>query len=84
MKKEYSILITNYRTMRAREKKGTLGELINYFSYTLQTGQSYEYEKGNKKINTNPKSIKSLVNNLNNAVTNAAANGCPSEYFEIV
>ncbi len=55
---------------------GTLEELINgTFGYTLDCGVSYQYEKGNKKINRNPKTIKSLISNLNNAVNNSAANG---------
>ena len=40
-------------------------------------------EKGNRKINTNPKTAKSLVTNLNNAVNNSAANGCASEWFSL-
>lgn len=55
----------------------TLDNLIDYHRYTLETGKSYEHEKGNKKIK-NPndiKSIKSLITNLNNAVNNSAANG---------
>ena len=66
--------------------EGTLEELIQYYKYTLETGQSYEHEKGNKKINTNPKNIESLVKNLYNASNNAAANGysgCFYEYEEI-
>lgn len=54
---------------------GTLEELIKMFSYTLECGQSWEREKGNKKINCQPKSIKSLISNLNNAVNNSASNG---------
>ena len=57
------------------EHTGTLPELIECFRYTLETGESYQHEKGNKKINTLPKGIKSLVTNLNNATNNAAANG---------
>lgn len=54
---------------------GTLDELIQDFEYTLEVGQSWEHEKGNKKINRKPKGIKSLVTNLYNAKNNAAANG---------
>lgn len=38
---------------------GTLEELINYFGYTLEIGNSW-----NKKINRTPKTIKSFVTNL--------------------
>lgn len=61
--------------------EGTLEELINNFSYTLETGHSYQHEKGNKKINKNPRTIADLVKNLNNAVNNAAANGYSGTSF---
>lgn len=64
---------------------GTLEYLINnVFGYTLEVGASYAHEKGNKKINRNPKTGTSLVTNLNNAVSNSAANGCASKYYELV
>ena len=43
---------------------GTLEELIKTFSYTLEKGASWQHEKGNKKINRNPKNIKSLISNI--------------------
>jgi len=61
----------------------TLPELLEYFSYTLEVGQSWEHEKGNKKINMNPKGVKSLVNNLNKAKENAASNGSPDTYYYV-
>ena len=75
--------ITSERNGRERSKSGTLAELIEYYSYTLETGKSYEHERGNRKINLNPKSIVSLVQNLNNAKSNAAANGQSNERFYI-
>jgi len=78
--KTYMIIKTNRRTDSETVFTGSLKELIPMFSYTLETGVSYQHEKSNKKINTQPKTIKSLVNNLNNAVNNAAANGY-SNYF---
>ena len=55
---------------------GTIEELVNgVFGYTLDCGRSYQHEKGNSKINTNPKSAASLITNLNKAVNNSAANG---------
>ncbi len=54
---------------------GTLEELIKYFSYVLEVGQSWEHEKGNKKINRSPKSIGSLITNIYNAKNNAASDG---------
>lgn len=64
---------------------GTLEHLIsNVFGYTLECGASYQHEKGNKKINRSPKNIKSLINNLNNATNNSAANGYSGvSYIEV-
>lgn len=42
--------------------EGTLEELINIFSYTLEIGNSW-----NKKINREPKTIKSFIKNLQNS-----------------
>ena len=67
-----------------KEIEGTLKYLINqYFKYTLEVGVSWQYEKGNKKVNCNPKSIKALITSLNNAVNNAAANGYAGKYYTI-
>lgn len=82
MAKVYTIIVKSNR----RDDKhvtDTLENLISYFGYTLEVGQSWQYEKGNKKINRNPKTIKSLVTNLNNAKTNAAANGDPATWYEL-
>lgn len=84
--KEYTIIMTRYRWdggSRERRVTGTLEYLKQYFSYTLECGRSWERERGNKKINTDPKTARSLVTNLNNAVTNSAANGCPSEWYSL-
>ena len=53
----------------------TIDEAIEYYAYTLETGACYQFEKGNKKINRKPKTIISLISNLNNAVNNAARDG---------
>lgn len=63
------------RNGKERSTSGTIEELIEYFEYTLETGQSYEHEKGNKKINLKPKTIGDLIKNLNNAINNSANNG---------
>jgi len=82
MSKEITIIKT--RNGKDSEIVGTVDYLVNnYFGYTLEVGQSWEHEKGNKKINRNPKSGKSLVTNLNKAVTNSAANGYSSTYFRL-
>jgi hypothetical protein len=71
------------RKGRTRSQTGTLAELIEYYRYTLETGKSYERERGNSKINLNPKTIDQLVKNLNNAKSNSAANGYSSEYYSV-
>lgn len=82
MVKEITIIKT--RNGNDSEIVGTVEYLVNnYFGYTLEVGQSWEHEKGNRKINRNPKSGKSLVDNLNKAVTNSAANGYSSTYFRL-
>ena len=62
---------------------GTIDELNKHFKYTLEKGASWEHEKGNKKINLNPRSGKVLVKNLNNAENNAAANGYSQISFRL-
>ena len=75
--------IIKHRNNRETPVTGTLTELIEYFKYTLETGKSYEHEKGNKKINMAPKSISALVDNLNKAQNNAAANGYNNTYYSM-
>ena len=74
-------------TFTTREYKSpamTLEEAIKYYGYTLATGKSYEHEKGNKKINCNPKTIKGLMTALINADNNAAANGYAGTWYDYV
>lgn len=75
MSKVYKITCTKDRTGQESVQTGTLASLIDSYSYTLECGAGYSHEKGNTKINLNPKSIITLVNNLNAAVNNSAANG---------
>ena len=70
--------------VRTYTQEGTLEELIKAYSYTLECGRDYQHEKGNKKINTQPKNIKSLVTNLYNASNNRAADGYSGETFSYV
>ena len=79
MKKNYTIVIN--RNGKERETSGTIEELLNYFSYILEVGKSWEREKGNQKINLNPKNGKALVDNLNKAKSNAASNGDSNTYY---
>lgn len=83
--KVYTVVANRYRGDEriSHEYKGTLEQLIDKFSYTLEVGKSWENERGNKKINRQPKTARSLVDNLNKAVSNSAANGCASTYYEL-
>ena len=79
--KQYTII--QNRRNRQTEFTGTIEELTQRFSYTLLKGHSWENERGNKKINMHPNTIRSLVTNLNNAESNAAANGDSCVYYTI-
>lgn len=57
MTKTYTVVVT--RKGRDREVAGTVEELKNYFSYTLEVGNSME-----RKINRNPTTIRSLLLNV--------------------
>lgn len=84
--KIFTVVTRRYRRVGAdsiTEYTDTLENLIQTFKYSLETGESYQHEKGNKKINTNPKSIKSLITNLNNAIDNAAMNGCGNTSYSL-
>lgn len=63
--------------------EGTLEELIGVFSYTLDCGASWSHEKGNSQINRSPKTIKSLVSNLNKASKNSSRS-YQSNYYDLV
>ena len=87
MAKQITILQTRRnhgRPNSTNEYNGTIPDLVSEFRYTLECGESWQHEKGNAKINTNPKSGKTLVSNLNKAVRNSAANGDPREHYELV
>ena len=85
--KTYVVNITRRRSFGGEEKtrttSGTISELLDYFGYTLEVGKAYEHERGRYKINMQPKNIKSLVDNLNKAASNGAANGAASTYYTV-
>lgn len=64
--------------------EGTLSELIKIYEYTLEVGESWEYVKGNKKIDCQPKTIASLVKNINNAENNACQDGYSGKTYKVV
>jgi hypothetical protein len=83
MKKEKLYIITSTRSMSGRSSSSrplSVADAVEYFGYTLECGASWQHERGNKKINRNPKTIKSLITNLNNAANNTARNGCGDYY----
>lgn len=57
----------------------TLSDLIDYFGYTLQVGWSWD-----RKINKQPKTIKSFINNLNKAYAIKYGNCYNMPYVELV
>lgn len=81
--KTYKIKEINWNRNREHHYEGTLEKLIEIYSYTLICGKSWERERGNKKINLHPTTIKSLIRNLENAVNNSAANGYAGISFEL-
>jgi len=80
--KTFTIEKTKYGMSGTRTytQTGTIAELVQAYSYTLEVGQSWAHEAGNKKVNMNPKSIKTLVKALNTAGDNTG-NG---ESYELV
>lgn len=79
--KRYIITHTHPLTGRSYDSRPlTPDEAVEYYAYTLKCGASWQHERGNQKINRNPKSIKSLITNLNRASNNTARNGCGDYY----
>ena len=77
-------VITSTRPFSGRSYKSrplTVAEAVEYYGYTLEVGASWAHEKGNRRVNRNPKTIASLITNLNNASKNAARNGCGDYYY---
>lgn len=69
------------KTRRGKETfvQGTVSNLTNYFSYTLECGNSW-----NKKISRSPKTITSLVNNINNSYSETQAGCYNRDYVDLV
>ena len=72
MKKVYTVKTSKYGRGRTRttEHTGTLEELIAYYRYTLESGNSY-----NPKINTNPKTIRGFVSALEKSLEETSVGG---------
>ncbi len=78
-------IITHTRPYSGRSFENiplTLEEAISYYAYILEVGHSWQHKgaKGIKKINLHPKTIRSLITNLNNASNNSTRNGCGDYY----
>lgn len=84
MPKTFKLTCTTERTGGSFDMIGTVAELVQGCSYTLECGASWGHEKGNSKINRKPTTIKSLVTNLNNAVNNSASNGYAGRTYSAV
>ncbi len=81
MSKIHTVVCINTRTETSVYYTGTIEQLAETFSYTLECGACYAREKGNVKINCKPGTIVSLIKNINNAVNNAAANGYAGKWY---
>lgn len=57
----------------------TLEGLIKYFGYTLEVGKSW-----NSRINTNPKTIKSFISNLQKSYNEKESNCFNRTFVELV
>ena len=67
------------RNDRTRYVVGTLQGLIDYFSYTLEIGNSW-----NRKINRNPTNIKSFIKNLQASYAEKEANLYNRTFVDLV
>ena len=59
--------------------EGTLAYLIDYFGYILEIGNSW-----NRKINRNPKTIKSFVSNLEKSYDEKEGACYERTYIELI
>ena len=76
MSNTYTIIKT--RNDKKYEYTGSINELTEYFSYTLQCGNSY-----NKKINMKPKTINGLISALNKSVKETQSGSWNPDYYEL-
>lgn len=81
MEKTYTIKVSSERNGRFSEHTttGTLAELIEAFSYSLEIGASYI-----RKFNKTPKTIKALLKSLNAASDARHANSYNYTSYELV
>lgn len=81
MKNAKTYIIEKYyaRGGRTYQVKGTIPQLIDYFGYTLECGNSW-----NPKIPTQPKTAKSLVSALNKSVKETQGGCYNQDFYELV
>lgn len=79
MKNERIYTVVKHYNGREVVIERTLSDLIEYFGYTLQVGWSFD-----RKINKQPKTIKSFINNLNKAYAIKHGNCYDMPYVELV
>jgi hypothetical protein len=74
------VTFTIIKTRRGNETEttDTLENLIKYFGYTLECGNSW-----NPKINRNPKTAKGLVSALNKSVAETMGSCYDPDYYEL-
>lgn len=85
----YTIISERYRPhfddYKEKSTSGTLEELKDYFSYTLECGRAYQHERGCKRVKSDRKigDIDDLVEALNNAAYNTTGNQyhSPNRYW---
>jgi hypothetical protein len=78
IEKIYKVKVIN-KTNRESIYEGTLESLIIVFSYTLEVGYSL-----NKKINKQPKTIKSFITNLKNSYLIKEASCYNRTFIELI
>lgn len=78
MSKTYTITKTRGRTGAETNYSGTVAELVDVFSYTLECGNGY-----NPKINRNPKTAKALVSALLKSVEETQGSCYSQDYYEL-
>lgn len=82
--------ITETRDSRAggvvdTDYTGTIPELVSKFGYMFEVGRSWQYYAGKYKVPADDKirTIKTLVNALNNSARNRARNGMADRYYKV-
>lgn len=79
MSKIYTIQKTRTQSMSTSEFFGTVEDLVKMFQNTLNNGNGY-----NPKINTNPKTIKSLLSNLAKSVQELQGSCYYPDCYELI